>query len=255
MIIDCIADLHGNYPELEGGDLLIVAGDLTASDRSHQYLDFLEWLKSLDYCKKVVIPGNHDGLLSAGRWESVSPYEYTGDPRIDYLCDSGTEFEYEEQFEHPASTDRVSIDVLCYQKKKLKIWGSPWTLTFPGINPLCTAFTGDEMLLAEKSALIPHDIDILVTHGPPHGIMDEVDRGRFTYRRQIENVGSLSLSKAVARIRPKLHIYGHIHGGYGQRSYLLHEWIKNNCRDTVFVNCSHMNEDYEPVNKPIRVVL
>lgn len=32
MIIDCIADLHSHYPKLDGGDLLIVAGDLTDRD-------------------------------------------------------------------------------------------------------------------------------------------------------------------------------------------------------------------------------
>lgn len=43
MIIDCISDLHGYYPELKGVDLLIVAGDLTTSDKHHQYIEFIKW--------------------------------------------------------------------------------------------------------------------------------------------------------------------------------------------------------------------
>ncbi len=45
MVIDCIADLHGYYPNLDGGDLLIVAGDLTANDKSHQYIEFYKWIQ------------------------------------------------------------------------------------------------------------------------------------------------------------------------------------------------------------------
>jgi len=54
MIIDCIADLHGFYPELDGGDLLIIAGDITASDKSHQWVEFFKWLAAQDYQKKSV---------------------------------------------------------------------------------------------------------------------------------------------------------------------------------------------------------
>lgn len=231
MIIDCISDLHGHFPELEGGDLLIVAGDLTARDTEAQYREFTHWLAEQKYKKKIFIGGNHDNCL-------------VGKPPIvfgncEYLCDSVTEFEYQE-FE-------TCLDsTLCFtKKKKLKIWGSPWTNTFDGISPRCTAFTGTEELLKAKFALIPDDIDILVTHGPPYGILDTVKKyGPFSHEREV-NVGSDSLLNNVIRIRPKLHIYGHIHEGYGQ----LQD------PDTLFINCSHVNEDYEPINDPIRIIL
>jgi Icc-related predicted phosphoesterase len=226
MIIDCISDLHGFYPKLEGGDLLIVAGDLTKRDEELEYFKLWQWMAFLSYKKIIIVPGNHDNFL-----------QKTGDPLTNpgffsYLCDSGTEFE------------------------SLKIWGSPWTLTFPGMNPRCKAFTVDtEEELAEKFALIPDDVDILVTHGPPHGIMDEVKRCDFDHKSQIENTGSVSLCKALARIRPKLHIFGHIHEGRGYRVGLSNQWMENYCRNVLFLNCSHVDENYKPVNEPIRVTL
>ena len=142
MIIDCISDLHGHYPKLEGGDLLIVAGDWVASDRTIQYVEFFQWMSSQHYKKIVFISGNHDN-------QAASQFEWGNN--IDYLLDWGTEFE------------------------GLKIWGSPWTRSFPHMNPACKAFTLDtESQLAAKFALIPDDVDILVTHSPPIGIMDEV---------------------------------------------------------------------------------
>lgn len=210
MIIDCISDLHGFYPELEGGDLLIIAGDLTANDSEAAYLKFFDWLSDANYSKKIVVAGNHDNKIQEGIIEirSVGP--------ISYLCDSGTEFE------------------------GLKIWGSPWTKTFLGMNPNCKAFTVDtEEELAEKWALIPADVDILVTHSPPYGILDKTRRG--------EHVGSLSLrNEVMGRINPKLHVLGHIHGcgGRDMKTSITH-----------YINASLLDDFYEPVNKPIRVIL
>lgn len=220
MIIDCIADLHGYYPKLEGGDLLIVAGDLTARDTLEETDKFDEWLGRLNYRKKIFIAGNHDNSLVEEKPKKY--YCITKEKkfeRFEYLCDSGTEFE------------------------GLKIWGSPWTLTFPGMNPRCKAFTVDtEEELAEKWALIPDDTDILITHGPPFAMMDAV----YDYEAgKIRNCGSKSLHERICKLKLKLHVFGHIHEGYFERKI-------GNC---TFVNASHVNEHYQPVNKPIRIVL
>ena len=189
MIIDCIADCHGHHPQLEGGDLLIVAGDWTAHDHYEELEDFEKnWLRFQEYKKIVYIAGNHDMFAQECGWVSRSE-------RVTYLCDSGTDFVHWWSDERNISTAR-----------NYKIWGSPWTLTFPGINPKCTAFTGDEELLAEKFALIPDDIDILVTHGPPYCILDSV---RKRHNNKFQNVGSLFIIRRcntytakIARIRP-----------------------------------------------------
>ncbi len=222
MDITCISDLHGFQPELPSGDLLIVAGDLTARDDYEGYCKFNEWMigNSRKYKKCIIISGNHDNSLLPGKFNVESL------PKVEYLCDSGTEFE------------------------GLKIWGSPWTKTFKGMNPNCKAFTCDtDEELAKKWALIPDDTNILITHGP----------GKLMHDKTINDfhVGSESLLRWVSNHcnTLKLHVYGHVHEAYGiwdQR--ILQKHFNDKC-GIIFVNCSYVNERYQPVNKSIRIVL
>jgi Icc-related predicted phosphoesterase len=230
--VDLCSDLHGHYPKLEGGDLLIVAGDLTAKDDLQGYIDFKNWIipyipeynavigspwnKTPTYKKIVIIAGNHDGMIQ--KKENGFDVSFLKNVKSScYLEDSGTEFE------------------------GLKIWGSPWTKTFQGMNPKCKAFTMDtEEELAKKWALIPDDTGILITHSPCYNINDETTWG--------ENVGSTSLSDWWLQKKSKdlkLWVTGHIHESYEQ---LEHHQV-------LHINASHVNERYEPVNKPIRVIL
>lgn len=215
MDITLISDIHGYYPKLEGGDLLIVAGDLTASDQKIQYIEFFHWIQDQEYRKIVFISGNHDNWMQKNQseWRMLTPHQ-----DIIYLCDSGTEFE------------------------GLKIWGSPWTKTFAGMNLACKSFTVDtDEELAEKWALIPDDVDILITHTPPYCIFDVVKRGGL-----YEYTGSVSLRNKVMDIKPRLHCFGHIHEHGGG---MIEDGL------TKFVNASHVNERYKPVNKPVRIIL
>lgn len=141
MLIDFVADLHGFQPELAGGDILIIAGDLTARDTKDGYNQFNFWLSKLPYRGKIVIGGNHDGLLEKGK-VTIGP-----DHNIHYLCDSGIEFE------------------------GLKIWGSPYTPTFQRWHFMRNR--GED--IKKHWDLIPKGTDILVTHGPPFGIFDETE--------------------------------------------------------------------------------
>lgn len=230
MIVDAISDLHGHYPTLEGGDLLIVAGDLTARDTFGEHSEFKQWLYDQDYEKKVVIGGNHDGNLVGNKAGSSVYSGYHMDDHCyfsfaDYLLDSGTEF------------------------GGLKIWGSPWTKTFKGMNPHCKAFTCDtEEELAEKWALIPDNTDILITHSPPYGFLDFIEE---KYDGSRFHLGSKSLWDRLIKINVRIHIFGHIHECGG--SHDIYEDIT--WKGPYFVNASHVNERYEPVNKPIRVIL
>lgn len=205
MIIDCISDLHGFYPELDGGDLLLIAGDLTANDLPESYKPFYDWVKKADYKCKVVIAGNHDNYLVSRPFMSCE---------FIYLCDN------------------------VWQYEGLKIWGMPWTTTFYGMNPHCKAFTkNSETELYEYVEKIPDDVDILITHGPAHHVLDKTVDGREVGHGHL--YGYLRYA-----IRPKLHVFGHIHEDYGHIEYF------SGC---ISVNASHVNERYEPVNKPIRI--
>ncbi len=216
MKIDCIGCLHGHYPKLDGGDLLIVTGDLTARDEVNQFKLFFDWLIGQKYKKKIYIGGNHENLLKDSmpriHYRLYSD-QYPENELFEYLCDSGTEFE------------------------GLKIWGTPWTKKFKGQNPHAMAFcldTDEEM--KEKWDLLPDDIDILITHGPPYGILDKTIRN--------EHVGCKYLRQVLDRVKPKLWVFSHIHECGGKMIDLVM---------TKMVNCSHVNEYYEPVNAPVRI--
>lgn len=211
--------LHGHHPILEGGDLLILTGDYTARDTKEEFTKFFDWIQDIQatnklYKKIIFIGGNHDMWMQKNvkEWR-VKSEEFDMD--IEYLCDSGTEYE------------------------GLKLYGFPHSLTFPNINPKCTAFTGDEQCLSEKCKLIPKDIDILISHSPPWGILDKIEDG--------SHVGSTSIRSVVldkfTYPNLKYNLFSHIHEGYGRFVTPL----------TTFINCSIMNERYRPVNKPFNL--
>lgn len=208
MDITAISDLHGHFPkDLPGGDVLILAGDYTGNDYIQQWDYFYDWLSRQPYTKKVFIAGNHDNQL-ADKTRRIPQY-----CDAEYLEDSGIEF------------------------MGVKIYGSPWTKTFEGMNPKYKAFTVDtEAELEEKWEKIPKEIDILVTHSPPFGMGDEVFPDK-------KNVGSTSLLAKSFEIRPEYHLFGHVHEGYGHTTVRL----------MTFINCSYVDQYYHPINKPVRL--
>lgn len=222
MRITAIGCLHGYYPQLDGGDLLIVTGDLTAKNLMPEYSKFFSWISKQKYKKAIYIAGNHDGWIQKSINSREKNEAYPGFLRenceLECLSDSGTEFE------------------------GLNIWGSPWSLTFDEINPKCGAFTGKEKDLQKKWDMIPEDTDILITHTPPNGILDAV---QDSHRGKILNCGSVGLRNMILDRKRlpnlKLHVFSHIHEWGGKDL---------NLTDLKLVNCSIMNEHYKSVYKP-----
>jgi Icc-related predicted phosphoesterase len=98
--------------------------------------------------------------------------------------------------------------------------------------------------LAEKWAKIPSDTDILITHGPPEGILDRtVHRDRETGAKKVYLAGCGDLTQRVAAISPKIHLFGHIHEGYGMKTV----------GETVYINAALNTKNYECTNKPVIV--
>jgi hypothetical protein len=91
-------------------------------------------------------------------------------------------------------------------KPEIKIWGSPWQPEFYN-----WAFNlpknGEE--LKDKWDMIPEDVDILITHGPAWGLLDDVEGRRGIH------LGCELLADRIKKIKPKIHICGHIHSGHG----------------------------------------
>ena len=112
----------------------------------------------------------------------------------------------------------------------MTVWGSPMTLTF-----LNWAFMESEDNLDQYHwSKIPDNTDILLSHGPAFGHQDVAHPGG-------DHLGSKTLAKRIDRLKIPYVICGHIHGGYGVEK----------TKDTTYINCSVLNEDYKRVNEPV----
>ncbi len=200
-----ISDTH-NYQskiKIPDSDILIHAGDATGRGSIPEVSAFLNWLSQQSAKHKIYVSGNHDFLFE--RDPSLSRMLLSEYPSVTYLKDS-------------------LIDIM-----GLKIFGSPWTPRFYD-----WAFNADEAKLTEVWSAIPSNIDILITHGPPYQILDKTE--------EEDNVGcKILLHEIQSRVRPRYHVFGHIHEGYGVKVI----------GETTFINASSCNIRYRPVNPPI----
>ena len=208
MRIVCISDTHlrhKRFPiEVPEADILIHAGDACLEGTIHEVRSFFDWWGTLKAKHKIFVPGNHDWLFQKAPDLARSCVP----PGTILLQDSMTEME------------------------GLKIFGSPWQPEFQ--NWAFNLPRGPA--LKEKWSAIPDGIDILVTHGPPMGILDWSNFGN-------EHVGCGDLREELHRIKPGLHIFGHIHGNYGSSER----------EGTLFVNAAICDEAYIPTHAPIVV--
>ena len=220
MRITLLSDTHSKHKLsnsfLPGGDLLIHAGDFMSSGYNPTEAEsFFSWYDSISgYETKIFISGNHDRIMeNEPSWVSSKLMGY---PTIEYLQDDGLTL----YFDGPNGD---------FPEDNIHIWGSPWQPHF--MNWAFNLERGEE--ISKKWNLIPKNTDILITHGPPFGKLDFVNRGG--------NVGCEDLLSAVKRIKPKIHVFGHIHEGAG---YVFDG-------TTHFFNASILNDRYEFRNKPI----
>ena len=214
-----MSDTHGFHESaaLPEADVLVHAGDFSGRCTIEFIQAFNEWLGGLSYRHKIVIAGNHDTLFqNCSRNPGIDPvYAEALLTNCTYLKDSS-----------------VTIG-------GLKFYGSPWQPEF--CDWAFNVERNSEQLRAIWD-LIPDDTDVLITHGPPHGIRDQCPD--MHDRKEIIHVGCELLVPAIFdRVRPKLHIFGHIHEGSGVEG-----------RDgIIFVNASICTANYNPTN-PTRMI-
>jgi len=210
MRIVCVSDTHNLAEEVSvpDGDLLLHAGDLTQRGRPAGVERAARWLATLPHPHKVVVAGNHDFLFQDDPARARALLEAV--PGLVYLEDAESTV------------------------AGLRIWGTPWQPWFYD-----WAFNlprgGEE--LARVWARVPAGVDVLLSHSPAHGILDRTERG--------EPVGCERLRAELPRIRPRLHVFGHIHEAYG-------ELVEG---DTRHVNASTCDLRYRPVQAPVVVEL
>ena len=203
-----LSDLHEQWRDVKVPkcDLLVVAGDLTYQGDYAKVQDFNNWcalLKSTGQVKEVVcIAGNHD--LTAERDNETFRQLLTD---CKYLQD----------------------EMLTWNG--LNIYGAPWTPSFYRQHWVFNADRGREIRAHWDK--IPHDVDILITHGPAYGVRDRLEDG--------EHVGCWDLRQAILAKNPRVHICGHIHCGYGLSML----------GNTFTVNASTCTERYKATNTPI----
>lgn len=170
-----ISDTHGHddFP-VPPGDVLIHAGDGCKRGSLDEARAWGDFLRAQPHPHKIVIAGNHDRCFESALDEAAGHFH-----GLTFLHDSGSELD------------------------GLGVWGSPWQPWF--LNWAFNLQRGPE--LAEKWALIPEATDVLITHGPPMGVLDQTVMG--------EAVGCADLMARLEVVRPRVHVFGHIHEGYG----------------------------------------
>lgn len=207
-----ISDTHGKWNKITVPecDVLISAGDYSFRGEQHMVKDFHKWMSKQPARYFISVQGNHE-LWVEQNFSLAQKMVETIDPRI-YFIDEGS-------------------------------------ITIEGVNIHCSAITPEFCNWAwnrKRGAqikrhwdAIPDDTNVLVTHGPPAGILDVV------YNRAmvpIERVGCHDLMNRINELKQlKLHVFGHIHGSSGEMSF----------NGVKYINSSICDEMYLPTN-PVR---
>jgi predicted phosphodiesterase len=198
-----ISDTHNRHAELNvptDVDLVIHCGD--ESETGEPWLnelearDFLDWYSALAIPAKILVPGNHSTAIEKGLIR-VTDY-----PQVHLLIHA------------------------FWEHQGLTIFGSPYTPEF-----FKWAYMRPRPELDSYWQTIPADVDILVTHGPPKGVLDVA---HDFHSGEPVHVGSKSLTRQVKqRIRPRIHAFGHIHDGFE-----ITNFGTESDGTTQFINCA-----------------
>ena len=183
--IVCISDTHTHKPtSLPQGDVLVHAGDLTSDGTVTDIQEQIDWISSLPYEHKIVVAGNHDSWfdLRARRKTDVGEAPRWGD--VHYLQHSSLQLTFPSQ-----------------AHRQLSFYGAPQVPQCGGEDFAFQYRRSDDAW----SNTVPPEIDVLITHTPPRYHLD-LPAG----------LGCDFLLKEVWRVRPKVHIFGHVHAGHGR---------------------------------------
>lgn len=211
MRLCAISDTHGlhDHVRVPPCDVLIHAGDCTNDAGRKSLRDFLTWLERQPAKRKILIAGNHDWAFE--KWPDLARAMVAEvSPSVTYLQDSG-----------------VEID-------GIKFFGSPYQPEF--CNWAFNLPRGEA--LRKRWDLIPEGTDVVITHGPPRGILDWTPHGN-------EHCGCDDLLTTLNRLKPRLSVFGHVHASYGTKTV----------DGTTYLNASICDEGYRPTRVPWQFAL
>jgi Icc-related predicted phosphoesterase len=217
--IIAVSDNHCDYsfdvPEISDDvtSVLVHAGDATYTDKPTELQDFIYWMKGqtqFDY--KLWIAGNH----SLG----IEDFPYNAEV-IDNECDS------------------MYIHDTVVEIEGLKFFGSNFT---PEFNNWAFNLTERQSKIFWENA---PEADVVVCHGPPYKVLDSVTP-EYKHERPL---GCIHFKNYLERVKPKVAMFGHIHGSGGMNETL--KW--NDDSETICYNVSVMNEKYQLTN-PVTVI-
>jgi Icc-related predicted phosphoesterase len=231
-----VSDTHGKHnnvivPEC---DILVGTGDWGGRTNLKELTEFLTWFEKQPAKIKIFTAGNHDicldkkwvlrkkneghleGLLANQAWHDAR--QLIENYNVKYLEDA--EFVYE----------------------GVKFYGSPYSPSFHRQNWVFNADRGQE--IKTIWGRIPSDVDVLLTHSPVFGVLDEVPiEGRTDWHID-GHVGCQDLANVIKNrlMQLKLHCFGHIHDNAG---VLIKKVSKS--RQVIFSNGACVNNAYQPV--------
>ena len=216
-----ISDTHTMHKDIKvpDGDVLVHCGDWTNKGEIYDIKRFLDWFSSQSHKHKVFIAGNHElSLEGVDRNKSLNLIKsYTND-NLHFLESS-------------------SVTIEGY-----KFYGSPHTPYFFG-----WAFNLNRgKVIANEWAKIPDDVNVLITHGPPYGILDLVEDNTYNKGKDLHQ-GCEELTKRISYLRElELHLFGHLHTDGGKSIKI---------KGVTYANAAICTEQYKPTNPPIIVEL
>jgi Icc-related predicted phosphoesterase len=192
-------------------DVAIHCGDLTEHSKLDEFRAGISQMEAINAPLKLIIAGNHDFALEASRLQALDDalvekeYGDYGAAReiMNEAKDKGIFF-----------LDEGSHSFRLQNGALLEVYASPYTPSTISSDEWGFQYSGSH------SFSIDGETDIVITHGPPHGMMDmSVERKR---------VGCPQLFAAVAKAQPKIHCFGHVHEGWGAKLVTWRSQISSN---------------------------
>ncbi|KAI9760150.1 MAG: hypothetical protein M4579_001870 [Chaenotheca gracillima] len=213
--IVCLSDTHSKIPKqpIPDGDILIHAGDLAGTGTAAEIQAQIDWLNSLPHAEKIVVGGNHDSFLDpesrlpedGGEGAAATPL-VNGDSPASSTRQRRQKTQSTPTLNwgpiHYLEGRSITLALASHANRRINIYGAP---QIPRCGPSDFAFQYDEDSEDEWTDTVPEETDVLVTHTPP----------RF-HRDLPAGLGCASLLNEIWRVRPTLHVCGHIHSAHGR---------------------------------------